>query len=120
LSLSSKNAKFRVNTKGAVISKTKPKGTTIKFSTSEDAKLTFSITRSVKSSKTKKTTYKIVKSFSRSAKAGDNSFSFSGRYRDAKGKKRALAPGKYKLTATPTDAAGNVGLPRSISFTITS
>jgi hypothetical protein len=118
--LKTKNVKFGINTKGAVISAKKvkkKKGTTISYTSSEAATVTFKISSVKKSAKTKKTTYKLVQSFSRTAKLGTNSFAFSGRYL-AKGKKRALTPGKYRLTATPVDAAGNVGTARSVSFTI--
>jgi hypothetical protein len=116
--LKSKYAKFRVNSKGVVISAKTPKGTKFTFSASEPAKVTLAVLRAVKSKKTKKTTFKLVHTFTRNAALGANSLAYSGRYRDAKKKKRLLKPGKYKITATPVDAAGNVGVPVSAKFTL--
>jgi hypothetical protein len=72
----------------------------------------------VKSKTSKKTTLKLVQTFTRNAAGGKNAFAYSGRYRDSKGKKHALKPSVYKLIATPVDAAGNVGTPQSKHFTI--
>jgi subtilisin-like proprotein convertase family protein len=51
--------------------------------------------------------------FTRSIAAGRTTVAFSGRVRG-----RALKPGRYALKATPTDAAGNAGAPRSIDIRI--
>ncbi len=60
------------------------------------------------------TRYKRVKgSFSRSGKAGTNSFHFTGRLR---GKK--LSPGRYRLVMVATDAAGNKSKPKRAKFRI--
>jgi hypothetical protein len=118
-SLKSKYTKFRVNFKGVVLIAKVPRGTKLTYSTSEAASVSFSVSRAITSAKTKKTTFKLVHGFKRSAIAGLNSVAYSGRYLDAKGKKRALKIGKYKLTATPVDAAGNVGAPQSVSFKVT-
>jgi hypothetical protein len=53
------------------------------------------------------------RSFARSMAAGRSTLAFSGRIRG-----RALEPGRYALRATPTDAAGNRGTPRSITIRI--
>lgn len=45
--------------------------------------------------------------------AGPHAVAFSGRT-----KKRTLKPGKYRLSATATDATGNVSAPRSAAFTV--
>jgi hypothetical protein len=121
--LRTKHSKFAVNKKGTLIaSKTsKPsKGTTFTFKSSEAATVAFSISRVSKSAKTKKTTLKLVETFKRSATAGANSVAYSGRFLDVKKRKTALKAGKYRLTVTPVDSAGNVGLPQSKSFTIVS
>ena len=57
-------------------------------------------------------TVTLAASFILSAKAGPNSFSFTGRLAN-----RKLRPGSYTLTATPT-ANGRTGKPASLSFTI--
>jgi hypothetical protein len=51
--------------------------------------------------------------FSATGAAGSNRVRFSGRLRD-----RALRPGRYRLVATPTDAAGNSGTPRRTRFRV--
>jgi hypothetical protein len=51
--------------------------------------------------------------FRRTAPAGRSRVAFSGRIG-----RRALKPGRYRLRATPTDAAGNVGAARSLSIRI--
>jgi|GEM_PF-4547585 len=51
--------------------------------------------------------------FQRSARAGRSRITFTGRVG-----KRALARGRYRLTATATDAAGNTSRPRTASFRV--
>lgn len=50
---------------------------------------------------------------SRSAKAGANSLHFTGRVG-----RRALKRGRYRVTLTAADAAGNVSKPKTVSFRI--
>lgn len=116
--LRSKNAKFAVNKKGALVVAKTSKGTNFTFSASEAATVSFSIARASKSAKTKKTTYKTVENFKRAAIAGTNSVAYSGRFRNSKKRKTELKPGKYKLTATAVDASGNVGAPQTVRFTV--
>jgi hypothetical protein len=51
--------------------------------------------------------------FTRTAPAGTSRLAFSGRIR-----RRALKPGRYRIRATPADAAGNIGRPRAVNFKI--
>jgi hypothetical protein len=55
----------------------------------------------------------MVGSFTRSESAGLATVSFSGRLNG-----RALKPGGYTLTLSPTDLAGNRGVSKSVKFTI--
>jgi hypothetical protein len=55
----------------------------------------------------------VAGSFTHTGKNGANSFKFTGRLGG-----RKLAPGTYRLTGVPTDAAGNRGLARYARFTI--
>jgi hypothetical protein len=116
--LKTKYGKFRVSTRGAIIAKTSPKGTTFSYLCSETSTVTYTVSVLKTSSKSKKKTLKTVHSFTRNATAGSNKISFSGRYRDSKGHRRSLDPGSYKLTVTPVDPLGNVGDPQTVSFTI--
>ena len=55
-----------------------------------------------------------IGSFTVQARAGANSLPFTGVLAGMR-----LAPGSYKLTATPTDSAHNNGQPRTVQLTIT-
>ena len=93
------------------------RGTTVSYKLSEAANIVFSVQRKLAGRKQGKkcvakrkrgkrcTALKLVKgSFSRASSAGTNSFHFSGYL---SGKK--LRPGSYRMSAVPTDAAGNKG-----------
>lgn len=54
-----------------------------------------------------------VGSFTRKARAGNSSFKFTGELR-----RRALRPGKYRITAVATDADGKRSAARSVSFSV--
>ena len=58
-----------------------------------------------------------VGSFSRPARSGANTVRFAGRPRVA-GRTRSLAPGRYRLTLTATDTAGNSSAGRRLPFRI--
>jgi hypothetical protein len=103
-------------------------GTTLKLNLSEAAKVRFAVLlktsgRKVgkacrkptrKNRRRKRCTRLVAKgSFTRSARKGRSKVTFSGRIG-----KRALKRGRYVMRATPTDAAGNRGSRRSLSFTI--
>jgi hypothetical protein len=112
------------------------KGTTIAFTLSEPASVTFAVERRLAGRLVKKrgskgrvcrrqsrangkrsnrrcTILRSVGSFSRAAAAGTNGVAFSGRIG-----RRRLSPGSYRLTITAKDAAGNVSKPKSIRFRI--
>lgn len=112
----SKYAKFRVNPKGAIAAKATPKGT--KFSLTLSEASTVSLLVESATTKRGKTTYKRVHGQTKSLPAGAASWSYSGRYLDSKKRKKSLRPGKYRITATPTDAAGNVGAPAATTFKV--
>ena len=59
------------------------------------------------------TLYKAKGTLKRSGKAGANTVAFSGRI----GKKK-LAKGRYRITATATDSAGNKAKKRTVSFRV--
>lgn len=104
--------KFHVSGKGAVITKKSvPKGTKFKLTLSEAATVEFSVFRIVK----KKS--RLVHDFTRSARAGANSFKYSGRYKPAF-KTKKLVAGRYKLTVVATDPSGNKSSSRSTTFTL--
>jgi len=106
-----------------------PRGTTLTLRLSEPARVKFEVLvkgkgrkvgkRCVKQTKRnrkrKKCTRLTLKkpAFTRSAPAGRSKVKWSGRLG-----RKALKRGSYVLRATPTDAAGNTGTARSLSFTI--
>jgi hypothetical protein len=110
----------------AIAARKKPKGSTVNFKATEAATINFvveakisgrkkgkSCSRKVKRGK-KCTTFKAVKgSFSVAAKAGANSFKFSG-YMNGK----PLKAGSYRILGTPRDSAGNTGKVATAAFKI--
>ncbi len=94
--------RFRVSRRGTVIS----------FRLSEAARVSVRIERRLRNRRGRRR-YKRAGTFTRRARAGANRTRFSGRIG-----RRKLKPGSYRLTLTPTDAAGNRGKPRRLSFGI--
>jgi hypothetical protein len=105
-----------------------PKGVTIRFNLSEAASVKFAVTQKRPGRRKGKrcvaptrklrhakhcTRIVTLGSFTRSENAGLVAASFSGRLGG-----RALKPGSYTLTVSPTDLAGNHGVSKSIKFTI--
>ena len=80
-------------------------GTTISYRLSRPARVRFSVKR----------VGKLRGSLSKAGVAGKNELRFKGRFG-----KRALKPGSYRLVATPIDAAGKAGAPRSVGFRVKS
>lgn len=115
--LKSKNARFRVAAKGAVIAKAPPKGTVFNFTLSEIATVRFTVLKAVKQDG--KTIWRKITTFTRLQTAGPGSLRFSGRYRRAGQRGKSLAAGRYRLSAIATDAAGNsAAAPAVAGFTI--
>jgi opacity protein-like surface antigen len=125
--------RFRYKPKGLVVSRRAHPGTTIAMNLSEPATVTFSVTKAFKGKITKGICKKagksnaknrrctkliVVHTFSRQLNTGVNSFPYSARYKDAKGRIGTLRPGPYRLTATPVDGAGNVGAVDFLAFKI--
>ncbi|HMJ95553.1 MAG TPA: hypothetical protein VK486_06860, partial [Thermoleophilaceae bacterium] len=106
-----------------------PRGTTLRLRLSEPARVRFRVLKKStgrrvgkkcvkatrKNRKRKRCTKLTAKrpTFVRSAPAGRSKVKWSGRLR-----RKALRRGGYVLRATPTDAAGNTGKSRSLSFKI--
>lgn len=102
-------------------------GTTVSYTLSEDASLTFTIERrkagrrvrgkcrkaTRKNRRAKRCDLKLNGSFKHQGKAGRNSFRFSGRLSNKK-----LRPASYRLRAAAIDRAGNKSKPARLSFRI--
>jgi hypothetical protein len=108
------------------------KGTTIRFSLSEDAGTAIAVSRLSKgrrvAGKCRRPTRRNrsrprclraskLRTFAVSGKAGRNTTPFSGRIR-SRGRVRSLKPGPHRLTARATDAAGNRGKPTTLRFRV--
>jgi len=107
--LSLSHSTFRAGGKGASASrkkKKKPKGTTIKLTLSEPAKLTFTI---VKRHKTK-----VLGTLKADGKTGANSIKFNG-----KAKHKALKRGSYDLRVDAKDPSANKAKRHTLHFKIT-
>jgi len=135
LALSASRRRFRVGARrmpptGNAIATARRarKGTTLRLTLSEAARVSFTVLRKLPGRKVGKRCRKptrrnrgrrrctrLVRSarFVRSAPQGRSKVPWSGRIR-----RRALKPGRYLLRATPTDPAGNAGLTRSLSIRI--
>jgi hypothetical protein len=119
---------------GARLSRTRfraGRGTVLSYRLSEAARVTLRIERKLKGRRVRSrgrircvkrtrrnarrrcTLYRRVAILTRASKAGLNRIAFSGRVGG-----RKLRPGSYRLTLTPTDAAGNRGTPRRLSFRV--
>jgi hypothetical protein len=121
-------SRFRVGAKATAVVASKkktPKGTKIRFRLSEAATVMLRIERPTAGRRKGKqcvarrrrgkhcTIYTLRGALKRSAKAGSNTVTFSGRI----GKKK-LSPGSYRITATATDAARNRSSKHHASFKV--
>ena len=104
-------------------------GTRVLYTLSESAEVRFTVERAARGRKAKgrcrKQTARTRRarrctrylkqrgSFSHDGKRGKNRFKFTGRMRG-----RKLRPGRYRLVATATDAAGNMAKSRHARFSI--
>ena len=121
--------RFAVARAGASKKKRKvPRGTTLRLRLSENASVTVTVQRPQSGrrsgkrcvaprkglrKKKKCTRYVSVGSTSYNGHQGDNRFAFSGRLG-----RRALRPGRYRLSARGKDAAGNISAPKNLTITI--
>jgi hypothetical protein len=110
--------------------KRKPTGTTISFRVSEQSKVTFTFARKSKGFRSgkhcvaRKPKGKRAKPCTRfvnakpsltfNAAAGSHQLDFEGRL----DRRHKLKPGRYRLTLTATDAAGNKSKPKTANFTV--
>jgi hypothetical protein len=119
--------RFRAAGSGGAIgpARKRPVGTRVTYTVSEAALVRFTVERPVKGRKKGKRCitrrkkgkrcikWTRVGSFTHDGPAGTRSFKFRGRL---KGKK--LKPGRYRLSSTPVDDAGNRGKPKRKKFRI--
>jgi hypothetical protein len=127
--LSETNRVFAVGRGATPISAKKAKvGTTFRYSLSEAAKVKFVIAlksrgrrvgkacrKPSRKTRHRKACTRFVKrgTLTRSGVAGANSLHFTGRIG-----RRALKPGRYRVTITAADAAGNVSKAKTLSFKV--
>ena len=120
---------FRAASAGGSIARARKTGTTISYTDSEAATATFTALRAAPGRRGKSgacgrpssrnrrgkhcTRLGAVGSFTHPDTAGPNSFHFTGRLGG-----RALRPGRYRLRALATTAAGQAAQPVSTSFRI--
>jgi hypothetical protein len=105
-----------------------PKGATFSYTLSEAAKVVFTVESAqtgrrvggqcVKPAKGNRkarhcTRFVVVGAFAQQGASGKNTKAFSGKIG-----KRSLKPGKQRATLVATDAAGNVGAPQRVGFTV--
>jgi hypothetical protein len=129
-SVSETNKVFAVGKASTPVSarKRKPKiGTTFRFTLSEASKVRLAVAQKLAGRRAGKSCRKPTKrshgkrctrlvkrgTLTRNATAGPNSVKFSGRIG-----RRALKPGRYRVTIIATDAAGNASKPAALSFRI--
>lgn len=89
----------------AAKAKARKRGTTVRYTLSEQAKVTLTITSAGRK--------KAVATLRRQGKRGANRVAFSGRVGN-----KPLAAGRYTLTLTATDAAGNRAAAKTLRFRI--
>jgi hypothetical protein len=127
--LSATPGTFRATGSGGSTAAARPIGTTVRYRLSEAARVRFTVQRVATGRKVGKncvastranrktprcTRYLPVRgSFTVAGRAGANKFKFTGRLGGVK-----LKPGVYRLSAVPTDAAGNRGRVVTVRFTI--
>jgi|GEM_PF-1242195 len=124
-------ARFRVGRAATALSAAVRRvgaGTVLRFTSSEDGQLSVAIERALPGRVGPKRTcqplrgrargrrcaiYRSAGALSRELHAGPGRIPFSGRIGA-----RRLAPGRYRMTLTASDAAGNVSVPARLPFTI--
>jgi hypothetical protein len=119
-SLALSNRVFAAARRGGSVARRVPVGTNVSYTLSEPARVTFTIARPApgrrsgsrcvrpnhrnRSARRCTRWVRLRGSFARAGAAGRNRFRFTGRLRH-----KALAPGRYRLMATPADAGGRRG-----------
>ncbi len=120
-------ATFAAASRGASIARKAATGTTVRYTLSKDAKVTFTVERiragrrvsgrcrtATRANRRKpRCDLALAGSFARASKTGRNSFRFTGRLRGHR-----LAPGSYRLVATASDSGGRRSAARRASFRI--
>jgi hypothetical protein len=111
-------ARFRVKRRGAVIARARA-GTRIRLRLSEPATVAFAVRRraACRPTRTGCARWRLVHVFERGLAAGPSSIAYSGRYR-RRGRVRSLQPGRYRLRAVATNAAGRAGSARRIRLRV--
>jgi hypothetical protein len=101
-----------LSTSPSVLRSASRRGTRIAYALDEAATVKFTVKRAVR--RRNRTRYVALRgSFADSGEVGGNTLRFRGRLRG-----RRLKPGRYRLLATPTDSAGNVGRAARTAFRI--
>jgi PKD domain len=103
---------FRVDARAAA-ARLVPRGTRVRFTLSEAARVRFAIRRGLRA----RGRWVAFGRFERQASAGRNAVRFSGRLRLG-GRTRSLPPGRYRLTLVATDSAGNRSAAKRLPFRI--
>lgn len=93
-----------------------PKGTVIRLTVSEAATVALKVQRAVPAHR-RRTRYVAVATLTRGVLAGRSAIRFTGRIGTA-ALSKTLRPGRYRLIAVATDAAGNRSDPERTSFTV--
>ncbi len=105
-------ASFRAERRGPSLLLSGRRGTKVTYRLSEPATIAFTIAQARPGSKSKRYVL-LAGSFKQDARAGLNTFRFTGRLRNA-----TLKPGTYRLIAVARDPAGNLSAPVHCSFTL--
>jgi hypothetical protein len=110
--------RFRVKARGAVMARAHA-GTTLRLRLSEPAAVAFTVAKGVRCGRRRCARWASVHRFARDLTAGGSSLPYTGRYR-RRGKARGLEPGRYRVTAVATNAAGRSSGAKRIRLTVVS
>jgi hypothetical protein len=114
--LTATHARFRVKRRGAVVARAHA-GTTLRLRLSEAAAVTFAVAKGVRCGRKRCARWASLHRFTRNLAAGQSSLAYSGRYR-RRGTVRSLRPGRHRLTAVATNAAGRASKASRIRLTV--
>jgi hypothetical protein len=110
---SSLHKKFRLGKKKARLANPKPVGTSLRFTLSAPARVTFVFAKA-KKGKGRHVRFKTAGKLTVSSQAGANKLLFQGPL----SRRRKLVPGTYRVTATGKDRFGNKSKPRRVTLRI--